>query len=209
MRTDTPLSAAGPADLAAGVYENLFALFRAMAVLDGYECVETERLRWHHAFPSNPMFKGAWGGRLAEGEVDEAIEEVLAWYRAREAPYIFWWLPWPVAPANLTERLAAHGFAEDMAGRAGMAADLHALTDAVPTPPGVTIERALDRPALEAWRDAFSGSFGLPDWAGQAWVDATLAVGAERAPWELYLGRLDGRAVATNMLVYGAGVAGA
>ena len=47
----------------------------------------------------------------------------------------------------------------------------------------------------------------IPEWAGQAWVDATLAAGIEEAPWRCYVGRLDGKPVASNMLFNGAGVA--
>jgi ribosomal protein S18 acetylase RimI-like enzyme len=41
----------------------------------------------------------------------------------------------------------------------------------------------------------------------QAWVDATTSFGLGRAPWRLYLGRLGGEPVATNLLFCGGGVA--
>jgi GNAT superfamily N-acetyltransferase len=52
-----------------------------------------------------------------------------------------------------------------------------------------------------------SKAFEIPDWAGQAWVDATKAFGIGWSPWDLYLGRLDGRPAATSMAFCGAGVA--
>src|SRR5438105_4835061 len=42
----------------------------------------------------------------------------------------------------------------------------------------------------------------------QACVDATLALGFDRAPWRLFLARLDGDPVATALILGGGGVAG-
>ena len=54
----------------------------------------------------------------------------------------------------------------------------------------------------------FVEAYGIAEWAGQAWVDAALRSGIGRTPWKMYLGRLDGEPVATNMLFNGAGVGG-
>jgi ribosomal protein S18 acetylase RimI-like enzyme len=53
----------------------------------------------------------------------------------------------------------------------------------------------------------FITSYEIPDWAAQAWVDATLRIGVGRTPWKMYLGRLKGEPVATTMLFNGGGVA--
>ena len=64
-----------------------------------------------------------------------------------------------------------------------------------------------DEPALLDYKRVFVEAYGIPEFAGQAWVDATLALGIDAAPWRLYLGRLDGEPVATTMLFNGGGVA--
>jgi ribosomal protein S18 acetylase RimI-like enzyme len=110
-------------------------------------------------------------------------------------------------PADLGVRLVEHGFSLNILGDPGMAADLHALDETDRTPPGFTIVQVNDRPGLEDWRDVFVAAYDIPEFAGQAWVDATLAAGAEAAPWHLYVGYLDGRPVACNILFAGAGVA--
>jgi ribosomal protein S18 acetylase RimI-like enzyme len=74
-------------------------------------------------------------------------------------------------------------------------------------PPGFTIAEVRDEAHLYAFKKVFVESYEIPDWAGQAWVDATLKIGIGRTPWKLYVGWLDGEPVATNMLFNGAGVA--
>jgi ribosomal protein S18 acetylase RimI-like enzyme len=207
MPPQTVLTDASDAELAGAVAENLFALFRAMADALHGELVEGDPLCYHHTFPSNPMFKGVWRARLPAAEVDTAIEETLSWFRAREAPYLFWWVGAPSEPDNLVERLQAHGLTMSTAGDPGMAADLHALDELSPLPAGLSIAHAEDRKALEDWRDVFCAAFDAPLPDGQAWVDATLQVGIARAPWRLYVGYLDNKPVATNILFSGAGVA--
>jgi ribosomal protein S18 acetylase RimI-like enzyme len=199
---------ASPAELAVAVEENLFDLFRAMMVLPGGELVEEERVSYHHAFPSNPMFKGVWRTRLAADEVDVAIEERLAWYRARNTPYIFWWIGPGTEPADLPERLLRHGFDGNIVGDPGMGVDLYQLNEDIRIPAGFTIKRVADPTALAEWRDVFCVSFEIPLFAAQAWVDATLATGFAEAPWQLYVGYLNGWPVATNILFNGGGAAG-
>jgi ribosomal protein S18 acetylase RimI-like enzyme len=211
MLTDTPRLAATDADLAAAVEGNLHALFRYITdVLPGAELVEGPHFNHHHAFPTNPMFKGVWSTRLPPEAVDAAIDETVAWYRARGASFMFWWHTGLTQPADLGARLEAHGFQQFSEADPGLAADLNDLPHMPATPPGFSIVRAHDQRTLDDWRDAFIAAFELAHvpMAGQAWVDATLAAGPATAPWQLYVGYLDGQPVATNILVLGDGVAG-
>jgi ribosomal protein S18 acetylase RimI-like enzyme len=211
-------------ELATAVEENLFALFRAMAAtLPGSELVEGEKLSYHLTFPTNPMFKGVWRTHLATGEVDSAIDETLAWFEARQAPFLFWWTGPGTTPRDLGERLMARGLlsmegqmqilapgiVQTELGAPGMAADLRHMNEAALTqvPPGFTIEVVQDEAALYDFKAVFIESYEIPEWAGQAWVEATLRLGIGRTPWQMYLGRLNGEPVATNMLFAGAGVA--
>jgi ribosomal protein S18 acetylase RimI-like enzyme len=206
------------------VEQNLFALFRAMAgVLPDSEIVETEGLSRHLAFPHNPMFKGVWNTRVAPGDLDDRIDETIAWFQARNAPFFFWWIGPSTQPDDLGERLArrglismeeqqkqfAHGIVQTEAGAPGMVADLSRVNEAVleQTPPGFTIEEIHDELSLQSFKQVFVEAYGVPEWAGQAWADAALRVGIGQTPWKMYLGRLDGEPVATNMLFNGGGVA--
>ncbi len=195
------------AELAAAVQANLFALFRGMMALPGGEIVETPQVSYHHAFPSNPMFKSVWAAHLTPDEADTTIEQTLAWYKARQAPFVFWWVGPDTQPADLAERLLAHGFTANISGDPGMAADLHALNENSHTPDGFTVVPATDQKMLEDWRDVFCASYEVPLWAGQAWADATSRLNITGAPWQLYVGYWNGKPVATNILFNGAGVA--
>jgi GNAT superfamily N-acetyltransferase len=224
MTLDTPLTNPSESELACAVQENLYALFRAMAhALAGAEIVEHDGLSYHHSFPSNPMFKGVWRTRLAHDQVDKAIDETLAWFAARNAPFLFWWTGSDTTPADLGARLQAHGLL-DMAeqqealapgikqteqGAPCMVADLHRMNEAALTtvPTSFTIEEVATETALLDFKRVFLASYEIPDWAGQAWVDATRAIGIGRTPWKMYVGYLNSEPVATNMLFNGAGVA--
>jgi GNAT superfamily N-acetyltransferase len=218
------LGNASPEELAGCVEDNLYALFRAMAErLPGSEVVETSQLSWHHSFPTNPMFKGIWRTRLTTAEADAAIDEALAWFRARNAPFLFWWTGLGSTPADLGQRLQARGFlnmAEQQQalaagikqtelGAPGMSADLHHMNEQALTtvPPGFVIREVSSDSALADFKRVFVESYGIPDWAGQAWVDATRTIGIGETPWRMFVGYLDGAPVATNMLFNGAGVA--
>ncbi len=117
MTNPSALTDATDERLSAAVEENLFALFRALAEsLDG-ELVEGEGLSHHLAFPTNPMYKGAWRTRLPPGDVDEAIDRTVLRFRERGAPFFFWWTGPGTQPADLGLSLAEHGLI-DMAEQA-------------------------------------------------------------------------------------------
>ena len=209
MTTEPILDDPSDAELGAAIENNLIALFRDMVTsLDG-EIVEGVGLSYHHAFPANPMFKGVWRARLGPDDADAAIDEAIAWFKARHAPFAFWWSAPGTAPADWGERLAARGIALWEQDAPGMAADLNRLDETVlaRVPPGFAIEEVRDASALAAFHQVLIAGFGMPEWAAQAWIDASERIGIGRTPWRLYVGRLHGEPVATNMLVTGGGVA--
>jgi GNAT superfamily N-acetyltransferase len=224
MTTNTPLRNASIAKLSAAVEENLYSLFHAMvAALPDGELIEEDKFSRHLTFPHNPMFKGVWRTRLSEVDVDDAIDETIAWFKARNAPFFFWWTSPSTEPKNLGERLAgrgllsmeeqqkqvAHGIVQTAAGAPGMVADLFQMNEAAlnQVPQGFTIEEINTEKSLQDFKKVFVEVYDIPDWAGQAWVDAALRVGIGHTPWKMYIGRLNGEPVATNMLFNGAGVA--
>lgn len=211
------------AALARGVDANLAALFRAMTLLPGSEIDESAAISRHLTFPVNPMFKGAWATRLADDDAEEAIDETVAWFHSRNAPFFFWWTGPDTTPIDLGQRLErrgflsmegqqaefAHGIRQTAGGAPVMSADLAAMNDGVvgETPANFSIEPIASDADLEAFKRVFVATYEIPDWAGQAWVDATRTLGIGKTPWRVYLGRLDGEIVATNMLFTGGGFA--
>ena len=155
----------------------------------------------------SPMFNGVVRSRIPDGRAEAAIAESLAYFAARERPLAFWWVGPSAEPPDLGERLLAAGLAPYEVAAPSMAADLWALPAALDVPAGFAIEVVGDVAGLLAWAEVFNASYGAPAFAGQAWAEATLRLGFGRAPYRLYLGRLRGEPVATNILFCGAGVA--
>ena len=224
MTAETILTNPSDAELAAAVEENLFALFRAMATLPGSELVEGKQQSCHLAFPSNPMYKGVWRTRLPPGEVDGVIDETVAWFKARSAPFLFWWTGPGTTPDDLGKRLVARGFRsmeaqmEDMLpgmkftelGSPGMVADLHHVNEAAlaQAPSGFTIEEVRDEAALYDFKRVVIEGYEIPEGMAHGWVQAALGFGIGLTPWKMYLGKLNGEPVATHILFNGAGVVG-
>lgn len=206
---DVPRLELSERELALAVEESLFELFRSMVQLPGAELEERDDLCFHHAFPSNPMFKGVWAPRLTRDELHAAAEEALAWHRAREAPFVFWWAGPSAEPEGMGEMLAPHGFEPFEIDAPGQVADLAELDwgALARVPYDFEAGRVTDDRGLETFGRTFVEAFEIPDRAGQAWVEATRWFGVGRAPWDLYVGYLEGRPVATNVLFCGAGVA--
>jgi GNAT superfamily N-acetyltransferase len=106
-------------------------------------------------------------------------------------------------------RELAHGIVQTAEGAPCMATDLAEVDDSLvdKTPADFVIEEIADDGALEAFKRVFVATYEIPEWAGQAWVDATRRIGIGHTPWRMFLGRLGGEPVATNMLFTGGGVA--
>lgn len=188
---------------------NLFDLFRSMSHLPGATLEENAEFSRHLSSPFSPMFTGIWNTRTTPDRVDSVITECVDWLRDHEAPFCFWWVDPRATPPNLADRLLAHDFTAWETDAPGMAARMSELRfDLLDrTPSDYTQERVMDEQGLRDFQEAFVSGFEVPQWAGQAWVDATLAFGIENAPWRCYVGRLEGRPIASNMLFNGAGVA--
>ncbi len=210
---------------ALAVQENLFALFRAMSsALPNGEIEEGARLSRHLTSPTNPMYKGVWATHLTSEEADAAIDETIAWFRSRHAPFFFWWTGPGTTPADLGERLQARGLidmaeqAHELAegivstasGAPGMVADLRQMNEAAmgQTPPGFEIGPVQTEADLQEFKQVLVEAYGMPEAMADGWLQAARAIGLDQLPWRMYLGRLDGKPVATNMLFVGGGVAG-
>jgi GNAT superfamily N-acetyltransferase len=192
---DIPLSLVTPEDLQAAFESNLIALYHTFELLPGAEMVESDRLCYHHAFPSNPLFKAVWRTRLPHAETDAAIDQVIDWFKARNAPYFYWWVDSQAQPSDLPAHLLAKGFTPFNLDLPCMAADLQDL-EGIPPPQGFSLRLAGSQVELEQWRDVLAAAYNMPLFAGQAWVDANLSLGIDRAPWQMVLGILDGKPVA-------------
>ena len=224
MTRDSILKDATDRELGLAVFENLYALFRAMANhLPEGKLIERETLSRHLTFPTNPMFKGVWKTQLSAAEAEAAIDDTIAWFKEQNAPYFFWWTGGDSSPGDLEGRLAKRGLismaeqTQELAkgilsteqGSPCMVADLHRINELVltQTPENFLIKEVTEEAELYDFKQVFVETYEIPEWAGQAWVDATIKIGIGKTPWRLFVGYLGNDPVATNLLFNGAGVA--
>jgi ribosomal protein S18 acetylase RimI-like enzyme len=189
--------------LAREVAGSLFDLFRAIALhVPGAALEEHDGYAVHAAPPTNPMFRGVWGLSARGAALEQALDDALAWHDERASPFAFVW----AGPGDDVQAIAklmdARGIGAFELGAPGQVArlddlDWPALERA---PSGVTFRVVTDEEGLAAFRVGLIEGFGLPEFAADAWLDATRASGLGDAPWTLVLGELDGRPVATNVV---------
>lgn len=135
------------------------------------------------------------------GDVDPAIDDLLARFRARRLP--FCWNIGPMAqPPDLAERLQARGPARSNS-MPGMAIDLSGKLPSGAPIEGFVIERVRDAAAFDRWARAYHDGFDLPP----GFVDALGGVYAligfdDNVPFRHYVGLLNGSPVACSTMFF-------
>ena len=208
MTTEPILKNATEEELGRAVEENVYAMFRSMSKVLNGELEETPQLSRYHASPSSPIFKGAYRTNLTPDDADQAIVETIAWFKDRNAPFFFWWTGNDTRPGDLGERLVAHGFSVFEKDSPAMVAEIDKLNWDNPRPAELRLAPITNDNELIRWKQTFIEAFGVPEFAGQAWVDATRAIGLGKTPWHLLLGTLNSEPVCCGLLYCGGGVAG-
>ncbi len=188
---------------------NLFALFKSFGAIPGAEVYDEDDMLRFVTGINSPMFNGVARAHFSpSGDLGEKIGETLEPFKERDVP-MFWWTGPATVPLDLDELLLEYGLAPNFVDVPGMAVELSLLAEDLPLPPDLKIERVEDAEALKEWGQTFNRSYGVPDFAGDAWVSASTSVGlGPDLPWTLYIGRLRGEPVAVSILFLGAGVAG-
>lgn len=154
-----------------------------------------------------PIFNGIGQARLAPDDPDAQIEAALKPFAERGLP-MWWWVGPSSRPTDLGARLEAHGLAYD-GDTPGMALDLRAVDQAPAAPVSLTISAATNRDALEEWSHVTGRGFGIPDDLHATLLEMGVHQCLRPDPeWVYFVGRLNGRPVATSALFMSAGVAG-
>jgi GNAT superfamily N-acetyltransferase len=144
---------------------------------------------------------------LTEQEIDARIVEKQAYYRSRGRPLV-WWSTLYTRPANLVDRLLAHGFVHRLTAP-GMVADLRELPESLPLPNGATIERVGDVATLDSWVRTCLTGFGVSDDNQGPGVTLFTRLALVGEPeWHCYLASLDGEPSASAGVLMTGGVAG-
>lgn len=144
---------------------------------------------------------------LTADQIDARIVEKQTYYRARGRSLVWWATPY-TRPADLVERLTAHGFAH-RSTIPGMVADLAALPDSLPVPAGTAIERVRDVPTLEKWVRTCITGFGESEaiCAPAVTLFTQLAL-VDDTEWHCFLASVNGEPAASAGILMTGGVAG-
>lgn len=194
--------------LVRAIEDNTAELLMAMGQAGGGEQHEEPGLRWTIGGSPIDYHNCVVEADLAPAEADDAIAASVQRMRERAVPGT-WHVGPSMRPADLARRLLAAGFTPG-GSEPGMAADLHAVREDLPTPAGLEIERVGDDAGLATWSQTLGQGFGEGE-REATWVASVyrvLGYAADDGPWLHYLARLDGSPVGTATMFLGAGVAG-
>lgn len=193
--------------LVTAIETNLHDLFQMFRYWSQAELHDEVQLLWTITDIPFPMFNSGLRARLGSSEVDVALEAIIARYRSRNVPML-WWTGPNSTPTNLGAHLEEHGFVHEE-DATGMAVDLQTLNEDVPIPTGFTIEKVNDIASLREWFRPFLTGFGVPHSFAEAFIDLyDCAIFSAQMPIQAYTGWVNGEPVASSTVYYGGGVAG-
>ena len=186
----------------AAIEANLSVLWRSYSHLPGAELYDQPDLLWVATDIPFPPFNGVVRARLRPETIAPMITSTMQHFARRHVPML--WLIGPsTRPSDLSAHLIEFGLTH-MTDDPAMVIDLLTLPMNLHVPIGFTSEVVDDLGTLRTWcgfTDQAVVADGLFAWG------RTLGFAPEREIIH-FLGRLDGRPVATATLVMGGGVAG-
>lgn len=191
-----------PAALVAAIENNMFDFFRYSTLAEVHDDAE---LLWWITDQPEPIFNMLFRAKLTEGDADAEIVAAIARARARRAA-LFWWTGPATTPSTLESKLEKHGFLSEKS--AGMALDLQELQEAPPVP-GLVIKQVDNPKSLRHWCNVMAAGFGMSSEGADGWFDIYTSLRyTTHPPLRLYVGYVEGAAVATSALYLSSGVAG-
>ena len=177
---------------------NLYASTPFLYNLPGAETYKGEDISWCISgiplLPCNIVFHA----RLQPERVDNTIESLVEKARNRNVS-LRWNTEKDTQPADLGERLEAHGFTT-FGPVPLMAIDLNTMKQDVTLPPGLTIKEVTEEADFEIWYHIVAQCFGIPPEREpylSEWFSITRNIGL---PMRYYMAFLGGTPVATSQL---------
>jgi GNAT superfamily N-acetyltransferase len=158
---------------------------------------------WFMSGVPEKWFNGVVHTHLDQHQLESRVKSILAEFRQRALPFL-WHITPGTQPPALEFILLNCGLHLESA-EPGMAVNLTALNKQTHPPANLTIEPVLDRLTLEEWMAVWLAETPEPIARHCREVLYTLGVGEHR-PWRYYLGRVQGKPVATIQLYYAAGI---
>jgi ribosomal protein S18 acetylase RimI-like enzyme len=191
-----------PAAVISAIEANLIVLWRSYGRLPGAEvCDQPDRFWVATDIPFAP-FNGVVRAHLQSETIAPEITSILQHFARHHVPML-WLVGSSTQPPDLASHLIALGLIH-RGDEPAMAIDLHALPTDLRLPSGFTLEPVDDPSTLRSWCGFIDQAVVAE--ALFAWGQ-TLGFAPDREIVH-FLGRMEGRAVATATLVLGGGVAG-
>jgi ribosomal protein S18 acetylase RimI-like enzyme len=204
---ETILQNFSPQALIQAIEANLFGLYCQVRHWPRVDLHDDPELLWTISDIPYFLFNSSLRADLPPQEVEPAIRAAIQRGQHHQVP-IGWLIGPTTRPADLGERLLAHGFTL-ADSEPGMAVDCKQVNGSLPAAHGLSIEWVKDAQTLKTWSLTKGAGFDQPNFVSEAFYDFYLNLGFETSsPVQLYLGWLDGLPVATSKLFLGAGVAG-
>jgi GNAT superfamily N-acetyltransferase len=194
-----------PSTIATVIEASINAYLLSFACLPGAISHEGPEVVWIDSGMADATFNSVVYASFEPETADALIESVLSHFRRRSRP-VTWHVGPSTRPSDLGRFLLAHGLthSED---EPGMAIEIGHMRDDVPAAPDLTLETVRDEQSLEDWISVWL--FPLSDEDRRPYLDALRLRGlGDDLPWRYYLGRVNGKPVATAELFTGEGVAG-
>jgi ribosomal protein S18 acetylase RimI-like enzyme len=164
-------------------------------------------LFWYVTGLPDATFNSIMYANLAPERIDATVEQ-LHWLRKLYDVPMGWLVGAASRPADLGERLEARGLVH-RSTLTPMTLALDSIQSEPVLMPGLTIERVADAAVLEEWIEAEARGFQSTGVVGRGLMALRRSMGVGHDyPLTHFLGRLDGRPVATASIVLAGGIAG-
>jgi hypothetical protein len=139
------------------IERNLCAFYQHARRLPSAAFHDDARCTWFGLERPVEFFNAILRAPFAPDDIDSQIDAVLESFRARRVP-VRWWIGPSTQPANLSKYLERHGLVP-VEDPPGMAADLHALNEDIPSPAGLVVRRVEDAETLGQFIAAYTRIF--------------------------------------------------
>lgn len=195
-----------PTSMVRAIVDSLLSFVEVVGAAPGIEKLPAGREFAYISDIPFPMFNGLIGPWFTPQSADASIEAIIAETAARHVSTL-WWVTPDSEPADIRERLVAHGFQrQDQCP--GMAIDLAHLGEE-DLPDGVTIDRVRTLDDLDAWGTVLFRGYPLPDEVFEPYMRIMQSVDlGEDTSFQSFIASLHGVPVATSTVVYGRREAG-
>ncbi len=193
-----------PAGLNSVIEANMQEFWANFGRAPGAELHDEPDLLWFATGTPVAALNGVLRARFRPEEMESRVDMTLAHFGQRKLP-LFWHVTPSMRSDELENCLQTQGMRRRPWDPPGMAVDLLAVKEDLPSPAGLTIRPVEDKESLQKWIDVSCS--GAPETANvYSGIYGGLGLGPD-APLRHYVGSLNGEPIGVASLFLSAGVA--